>query len=287
MDFSPDSTMLASGGDDRRIFLWNIADRRHPHHTAMLTRATPVGSLAFAPRGRMLAATGNKWLASDWSDGWTRFWDVGGAKPVERGRLNGGSLMDPISYSPGGNAVIFSGTSSTSIVGASRTYEVHGGDGVLNRDGTAMVASGTSADENVVLWDVRSPAQPRKLASLSVGADSVDQYVLAFHPKSKVVAVGIDGATQLWDIGEPRHANRPHTLSSGKGEVNSMDFARDGHTLVIGSNDGAEIWDLGMLPSAAANPVAMACELAGGGLTREQRQQYVPGIDYQRVCPRT
>ncbi|MGW7595497.1 hypothetical protein ACWGK9_41335, partial [Streptomyces rubiginosohelvolus] len=154
-------------------------------------------------------ATGNETLFSAWSDGWTRFWDIDGAKPVERGRLNGGSLASPIAYSPSGNAVLFSGPGSTSVVGASRTYEVDGDHGVLNRDGTVMAASGARTDENVALWDMRSPAQPRKLASFPVGADIVDQYVLAFHPKSKVVAVGIHGATQLWDIGEPRHANRP------------------------------------------------------------------------------
>ncbi|MGP3927547.1 TIR domain-containing protein [Streptomyces sp. 8N616] len=282
--FSHDSGMLASGGDDGRILLWDVTDRRHPYRTATLKRPTSVGSLAFAPRGRTLAATGNKFLFSDWGDGWTLVWDAGHDPPKPRGRLDGGNLSTTLSYGPD-STLVMSGT-ATSLIGASDTHQVKGGGGVLSRDGTMLATSGSvleGSDESVVLWDARSKTHPRKLAAFQ-GADSVRQLTFGFHPEGRLLAVGTEETAAVWDIGQPSRAVRALTLPSDTEVVDAFHFTRDGRTMVAGAGDGAEVWDLGVLPAVAADPHGMACEITGSGLTREQWKHYAPGIPYEQTC---
>src|SRR5262249_57304655 len=74
--FSPDSTILASGGDDNAIKLWDIASGR-PLATLAGHQGT-VTSVAFAPSGDR--------LASGSLDGTVRIWSLrrGGASLTAR-----------------------------------------------------------------------------------------------------------------------------------------------------------------------------------------------------------
>jgi WD40 repeat protein len=76
------------------------------------------------------------------------------------------------------------------------------------------------------------------------------------------------------------------TISGDTGAVNDAVFSPDGRLLVSGSEDGiTQVWTLGGLPTIAADPVGLACQITGGGFTRAQWAQYAPGIAYSPSCP--
>lgn len=71
--FSPDDTILASGGQDHVVRLWNVANRRQigePLHG----HGNIVRGVAFSPDGKLLAS-------ASW-DGTARLWDVATRQPI-------------------------------------------------------------------------------------------------------------------------------------------------------------------------------------------------------------
>jgi hypothetical protein len=61
-------------------------------------------------------------------------------------------------------------------------------------------------------------------------------------------------------------------------------FSRDGTTHYSGADDGTvRVWS-GALAQNLDEVKAEACALVGGSLTREQWQDYVPGIPYRKTC---
>jgi WD40 repeat protein len=56
--FAPNGRLLATGGDDRTILLWDVTNPAHPRPTSMLTHHDAARAIAFNPDGRLLAASG-------------------------------------------------------------------------------------------------------------------------------------------------------------------------------------------------------------------------------------
>src|SRR5262249_25267464 len=102
--FSPDGTVLASGGIDKHIFLWDTQtwQARGP----LEGHAGPVVGLAFSPDGTHLASV------STTSDACLiRIWDVATGQPV--GKLGDGKAgMLDVAYSPDGKTLACGGWDS-------------------------------------------------------------------------------------------------------------------------------------------------------------------------------
>jgi hypothetical protein len=132
--FSPNGKLLASGGGDSLVTLWDVSNPSKPSQITTLndTRNT-IRSLAFSPDGRTLAAGTIENLIY--------LWDVSDPNsPVHLSTLNGHiNWVNSIVFSPDGK----------------------------------RLASG-SWDSTVILWDVSDPKSPAQLATLPGHTQSVN-----------------------------------------------------------------------------------------------------------------
>ncbi|WP_146065972.1 WD40 repeat domain-containing protein [Streptomyces sp. SM13] len=133
------------------------------------------------------------------------------------------------------------------------------------------------------MWDVRPPDTPR-------AAGDIDGTVLAFHPDGSLLAGTENGRTAavvLWGAADLRH---PHVVRPIHHPAHVTDalFGADGRTLITLSSGTAYLWDLGDAPAIAADPVAMACRVADGGLAKPfEWPRYVPDTPFRETCPTT
>lgn len=244
--YSPDGHTLATASFDRTAVLWDVGDRMHPAHLATLSAHRDTVS------GVAFSPDG-RMLATASADGMTILWDIRArAHPGRLGTLSGQSgSVNGVAFSPDGRTL-------------------------------ATANSGDTA----ILWDVASPAHPARLATLSGHADKV-LGVTYSRDGSTLATVSSDGTAILWDVGDPANPNRLARLSGHTGSVDAVSFSPGDDTLTTAGSDGTAIlWDVGGITSAAADPVRLACTIAGPGLSRSDWSRYVPGVPYeQRICP--
>jgi WD40 repeat protein len=278
--FTADGRVMATGGIDGKVILWDITGERPRRLGAPLTSNVGlVGSRVFSPDGRVLATAR--------LDGTVMLWDVtgpSGPRPIGQPIPVRGSA-DRLSYSPDGRTlavgssypVVETVEAAVELWDISTAAEARrlGEPAVLGNylqllefhpAGTALViATANSAagrtDYGVVVWDIADPAKPRPIGPPLAYAGNVgNSGHVAFHPRTRLLAVGTDPLSSIvafWDLTDPAS---PRQLPGGDRRlldvfglpaepVELLRFSPDGATLAVAtttaSGGGAvQFWDL-------------------------------------------
>jgi WD40 repeat protein len=229
--FVPRSALLASGGSDGSVQLWdaNSGALRWKHHG----HADRVNSVAVSPDGSTVA-TGSR-------DEVVQLRDV--RTGASRGVLRGGTgAVTSIAFSPDGRTLAAGSMSGVLLWNS--------GNGQLVRRvkmGLPVTAIAFSPDNSLLasagydrivrLWNARSGQLLRSFPRVQLAITS-----LGFSPDSRTLAMGSVGNASLWDV---RSANRLHLLRHPGAVVSEVAFSPDGRTLASSSSDKfARLWDV-------------------------------------------
>lgn len=227
---SPDSSILASGGSDNNLILWDLKTGRRvrtiPAHKAA------VNSIAFSNDGQTIAS------GSD--DKTVRLWNV----------TTGSRLLTLIGHAGAVNAIALSRDGQTLASGGEdktvRLWNLGTGEvrriitghaGPVNAvafSPNGQVVATASSDNTIRLSNVQDGKRTRTFKGHSSWVRTI-----AFSPDSRTLISG-GGDIIIWDL---KTGKERSTLSGHSQFVNSVAVSRDSKTLVSGSPDRTiKIW---------------------------------------------
>ena len=250
---------------------WNI-DARTPSTTYQLP-TSPVDSVVVAPDGSRVAfGIGGSTTVLTVADGTTRV--LPGAVTPLAFSADAGMLL-----TAAGSVVQVWDLVRVPAVGPASADDRDSAD-----DGAAV--NGATADGAPVS---NQPPTPR-----SVTAHRDQVLAAAWAPEgSSFATVGSDGAAVVWSLST---LSPLHSFTAGPAPMTAVRFAADGRTLyTIGGSGAVLAFDLtggrGVGTALASTPdndpalIALACRIAGRGMTPEEWALHLPDRRYRHTCP--
>lgn len=266
--FTNDARMLASGGDDHVIRLWDAA-------TGELLRTlgrpcNSVEAVAFAPDGRTLTAMYQDDTIRQWDLKETRLLRQEERREIGEWRLprNANTAryyweLEADALPPHGDRFVFASVAGISPDGSLIALDDPGNGMVIwncrslsvqctlpvaydasvplafSSDSRLLALRGERRQE-ITLFDIQTGKRLRALVNTEAD-DLFDQGTeLAFSPNSRVLAVGHVGfAVTLWDMQTGR---RKRSLSPPGDSVAALTFSPDGSTLAVGTAYEEVVW---------------------------------------------
>jgi len=245
---SPSGNLLAAGGTDGRVTLWQLVDPRHPHRIALLGGfSSTVYALAFSPGGRHLVAADN--------DGTLRVWVVSPrSAPALEERLHapGRESLHAVGYSPSGRLLGAGGSDGTLGIWSARDGRlvsvIHEGSSTITSlafspTGSTVVTG--SEDDLVGVFRLGRSGRLRE-SHPPLGGSASWINAVAFSPSGRsLAAASSDNSVLLFSTGSWR-------LEGSIGDtapVTSVAFDAHGDGLVSADANGTtQLWSL-PLPS--------------------------------------
>ena len=248
--------------------LWGGTVKHPPVHS--IRRRWFISELAFSPDGETLAVVGY--------EGLVRIWDTETGEQI--GMITGHPhAISGAAFSPDsrliagliGSAIVLwdadtgersSKLSEIRIEASSAAFSPVGG----------LIALG--GDGEVHLWDLNADAPVRTLTGLP---DDVGR--LAFSPDGSLVAgagTSRQPAVGLWDA---RTGELLHPFPRPSGEITSLAFSWDGHTLAIASrHGGVKLWDV-RTGEVQRNLKEFESEVVSAAFSRDGRTFAISTVD--------
>jgi len=231
--FSPDGDTLAIG-QDGRVFLWGW--RATEARATLNVRKDVVRSLAFSPRGELLASSGT---TVD-----LMLWDTAKGKERARLRPQGSSFRYSIMFSPDGKTLASGGNDGLILlwdISTGRNEKLLGHQNEIKfvgftPDGHTFISG--SQDGVVRLWDFTT----RKKRAMRQASGRI--WSMALSPDGRTLALSLSGklTVELWDVA----TGKTRAIFTGFSDfVDSLAFSPDSRTLATGSVDHIiSLWDV-------------------------------------------
>jgi WD40 repeat protein len=231
--FSPDGRLLASGGADGKVKVWEVTSGRQ---LQTLSNKEWVSDVVFSPDGRLLAS-------GSW-DNTVKIWEVASGRPVHT--LSGhNNWVTSVAFSPDGR-LLASGSRDNTVkiweVASWQEMRILTGHTepvcsvVFSPDGRLLVSG--SLDKTVKIWEVASGRTVRTLTGHTNWVWSV-----AFSPDGRLLASGSsDKTVKVWEVASGQEVR---TLTGHTNRVWSVAFSPDGRLLVSGGDDKTvKVWEV-------------------------------------------
>ncbi|MFN8525398.1 MAG: serine/threonine-protein kinase [Chloroflexota bacterium] len=232
--FSPDGTLLASGGMDSRLKLWRVADGSTVRTIG--AHRNWVSSVAFSPDGTTLASAS--------ADGSIRLWRVSDGEQL-RAISGVGWWINSVAFSPDGAHIV-----AGSRDGSLRIWRPEDGHAVATilahtspvtsvavSPDSALVAS-ASRDRSIRVWrrdDLR--------LHLKLEGHTEPVLGISFAPGGQMLASGAaDQTARLWSV---QSGQCLATAEAHRRWVTGVAWSGDGRLLATASEDGtARLWEI-------------------------------------------
>lgn len=273
--FSPQGNLVATGGYDKLVMLWNpdevkpidIAHQldgetdQNSSFMKLAGHSGPVRAVAFSPNGEL--------LLSGSEDNALRVWDVAKGESVKTLRGHGSGVRT-CTFSPDGQWVLSGGQDERirvwDVQGYQETRVLHSTvlrghlDAVLSAhfsaDGKQIVTA--SRDRTASLWDAATGERLRKFEE---GHEFLVSNAVFFSDGRRLATGAGDNSVRVWDM----TTGTQLTVLAPTGRIGVLAVSPDGNWLATGSpGTDAKLWDansgeaLGTLTGHVAEVSAIA-----------------------------